>query len=376
MLACYGANRPPPSGWALAQGVPRLAWLIAVLVFGLLIAFHELGHMWAARRMGMRVERYSIGFGPAVLRWRRGETEYVLGALPLGGYVAISGMAGDEEPAEDGTPRPPDPRSFNAKKPWQQGFVLAAGPLANYLLAFLIGVPLLMGTTTRPDHESTRIGVVEAGSPAAAGGLLPGDVVREVGGVPVQGWASLTQALGQRHAAAPEQPVELRIERGAEQLVLPISFVVTAGRPRIGIGPAEREIAGIPFAGAVTQAAHNLVLQSLHSAQAIGRMITGRSEVQLSGPIGILGYTADQAQKGARSLLQTIWLLSVAIGFFNLLPIPALDGGRLVFVAYEVLTRRRVDQRVAGWIHAGGLVALLVLLLVVSYGDIARRFGG
>lgn len=359
----------------------RLAWLIAILVFGVLIAFHEYGHMWAAKRMGMKVDRFSIGFGPVLFSWKSGETEYVLSAVPLGGYVSIAGMA-DPEPAEGdegeaAEPPPPDPRSFVNKKPWQQAFVLAAGPGANYLLAFIIGIPLLMFAATRPAVDSTRIGFVEVGGPASQSGLREGDRVLEVGGQPVQAWDPLRKALASTYFAAPDAPVPLIVERGDERLELSVTpRQADESTVLIGIGPELVEVPGLPFGAAVVQAGSNLWKQTAHSATTIGRMITGATKAQLSGPIGILGHTADQAKKGVAELMQTVWLISVALGFFNLLPIPALDGGRLLFVAYEAVTRRPVNQRVAGFIHAGGFVGLLLLLVAVSYGDIMRRFAG
>lgn len=416
-----------------------MAWLVAILVFGVLIAFHEYGHMWAAKRMGMRVDRFSIGFGPVILSFRRGETEYAISAIPFGGYVAIAGMADEEhdaegeqeaesisgakadlgaapevqaetrgehahstlgaeaalgqeavpvsvppseafEPSAGAAPlamRRGDPRSFVNKKPWQQAFVLVAGPGANYLLAFLIGIPLLMFAATRPATDSSEVGFVEKGGPASVAGLEEGDRILEVAGVGVGAWEPLREALAKAYFASPDEPVPLRVQRGSETLALAVSPTPSGeDSVLIGIGPAMKKVPGLPFGAAFVQAGKDLWTQSVMTTSSLGRMISGTTKAQLSGPIGILGHTADQAKKGLSDLMHTVWLISVALGFFNLLPIPALDGGRLMFVAYEAITRRPVNQKIAGIIHASGFVALLLLLVVVSYGDIMRRFVG
>lgn len=344
-----------------------MAWIIGIFFFGLLIAFHEFGHMWAARRMGMRVERFSIGFGPSVLSWRRGETEYVLGALPLGGYVKVAGMSPEDEIEDD------DQTSYANKPAWRRLVVIAAGPLANFLLAFLIGVPLLMFANAVVMNEP-RVGTVQQGSAAADAGLREGDLIVSIDGRQVSTFSALPGVLREQAEARPSEALELVVERDGERLTL--SALPRGNPPALGIGPATRTIPGLAFPQAVIQSAREVVDQNVRTAQVLVGIVTRTNkEARVGGPIAILSHTAEQAERGLQPLMRTVAAISIAIGFFNMLPLPGLDGGRLMFLGYEIVARRRVNQQVEGWIHGIGVLALLLLIVVVSYGDIMKRFG-
>lgn len=346
-----------------------MSWILAIFAFGLLIGFHELGHMWVAKRVGMLVPRFSWGFGPVLFSWKRGDTEYAVSALPLGGYVQIAGMAEGDDIA------PADPRSYQNRPAWARAAVLLAGPGANYLLAFLIGVPLLMFANVRPDLGSTRIGSVGEGSPAAVAGMKSGDVVRVVGTTEVRTWDAMRAAINETATGAAGGPVAVVVERGPDRVPLQLTPKdAGSGRFQIGVSPADLVEPGLPLHTAIVDAANNLWLQSASTVALLGNMVTGKQKADLSGPLGILSHTAEQAKKGFSSFVQTVWLLSVAIGLFNILPLPALDGGRLVFIAFEAISRRPVNQKIEGWIHTAGMVGLLVLMVVVTYGDIVKKF--
>ena len=143
----------------------------------------------------------------------------------------------------------------------------------------------------------------------------------------------------------------------------------------LGIRRAELRQPGMSLFAAMPQAVENVWLANAATVKAITRMITGQEKAALSGPIGILSHTAEQAERGALQYFMTVWHISIAIGFFNLLPLPGLDGGRLSFLLYEIVARRRVNQKIEGWIHTVGILALLVLIVFVSYGDLVRKFG-
>jgi regulator of sigma E protease len=347
-------------------------WFAAVLAFGLLIAFHELGHLWVARRMGMRVERYSLGFGPVLWAFRRGETEYVLSAVPLGGYVRIAGMNPEDEVADD------DAGAYANKPAWRRFLVIAAGPAANYLLAFLIGVPLLMAATrTSPDLRA-RVGAVEPGSAAEHAGLAPDDLLLSLDGVAIADFDGLVAAVQAASKTRPGAELSLVLTRGGQRL----ERVVTPragpdGIFRLGISRAELPVPPRSLAEAVPAELELLWSTSVRSLHNFGRLFTRElAPTELTGPIGMLSMTAKQAGRGLASLLDVVWFLSVAVGFFNLLPVPGLDGGRMMFLGYEVLARRRVNQRVETAIHLVGLLAVLGLVVAASYGDIVRRLGG
>ncbi len=336
----------------------------AVLAVSLLIVLHELGHMAVARALGMRVERFSVGFGPVIWAFTRGEVEYVFSALPLGGYVRISGMAPGDDVA------PGDATAYCNQAAWRRVLVLAAGPGANYLIAVVLAAGLL-GTTGLPTPDgSTRVGDLVAGMPAERAGLRPGDRILQVAGAPVERWSELVAALQRQ----PGKAIELVVERGegaaAARLTLPITpedkggvgrVGVTPYAPRIRLGPADAVVQGF----ARTNAAATQTLSML-----VG-MVTREQKAELSGPVGIAKELVRGARVGADRFLTIVWNISVALALFNLLPLPALDGGRLVFLAYELVTRRRVNEKVESYVHAAGFILLIGLLIGVTlFGDL------
>lgn len=357
-----------------------MSFLLAALAFGLLIAFHELGHMWVAKKTGMRVDRFSIGFGPVVFARKLGETEYAISAIPLGGYVKIAGMASDEEDARDTDPN--DPRHFMNRPAWARLVTIAAGPLANYVLAFLIGVPLLMVANTIPDLGSTRVGRVLRGGPAAEAVLKPGDeikavdghpVLRDANGTKVQDFEALQQVIQASARAKPGERLPFDVVRDGQLTTVMIAPI----EGRIGVEPATRREPGLSLLQAIPRSLQKIGTESLRSITSLGALFSGRAKVSdLSGPIGMISMTAAQAKKGLVDYVEIVWTLSIAIGFFNLLPIPALDGGRALFLLVELVSRRRVNQRVEGWFHTVGIVALLALIAFVSYADIVRKLKG
>jgi regulator of sigma E protease len=348
-----------------------MAFVLAALAFGFIIAFHEFGHMWVAKRLGMRVERFSIGFGPVIFARTVGETEYALSAIPLGGYVKIAGMSTEDEVD------PEDPRNFVNRPAWARLLAIAAGPAANYLLAFAIGVPLLMAANMRVDPGSTVVGDVAPGEAAAVAGIRTGDDLRDVGGKPVHDFAEIREAIQGAQQARPGEAVVINALRDGSPIVFSVRPRDAGGVWLVGIGPHKKVAPGLPLIEALPQAFVNLLDASRDSLSNVVKLVTGNASVkQLSGPVGMIRMTAAQAEKGLLDYLHTVWALNVAVGFFNLLPIPSLDGARVLFLAYETVARRRVNQKVEGVIHTVGLVALLALIAFVSYGDIVRKFRG
>ena len=204
-----------------------LAIAAAVLAVSLLIVLHEAGHFLAARRCGMRVERFSVGFGPVVAAFRRGETEFVVSALPLGGYVRIAGMS----PGDDVDPA--DRRAYANQAAWRRFLVIVAGPAANYVTAVLVAAALLATIGLRAPDPAPRVGALVPDMPAAAAGLLPGDRILSVAGAPVDSFRALVVEL-QRH---PGERIMLEVERGAERLALPITPRDDGGVGRVGFSP-------------------------------------------------------------------------------------------------------------------------------------------
>jgi regulator of sigma E protease len=343
--------------------------LAAVLAVSALIVLHELGHLWVARAMGMRVERFSVGFGPVLWSSRRGDIEYVVSALPLGGYVRITGMAPGDDVA-------PDDRTAYCNQPaWRRVLVLAAGPGANYLIAVVLAA-VLLGTFGFPTPDgSSRVGELIPGMPAEQAGLRPGDRILAVGGTPVERWNDLVGAL-QKY---PGRTVELALQRGegaaAERLTVAITPQDRGGVGKVGVTPYAPRLR-LALLDAAWQGVTRTNAAAGQTLSMLVAMVRREQKAELSGPVGIAQELVRGAKVGLDRFLFIVWNISVALALFNLLPLPALDGGRLVFLGVELVTHRRVNEKVESWVHAAGFIALLALLLGVTlFADLPRFFG-
>lgn len=339
------------------------------MAVSLLIVVHEAGHYLAARRAGMRVERFSVGFGPVLLSFRRGETEFAVSALPLGGYVKIAGMA----PGEDVDPA--DTRAYANQPAWRRFLVILAGPAMNYVAAVVVATALLATLGLRTADPAARVGALVSGMPAEQAGLRPGDTIASVDGQPVDGWPALVAEL-QRH---PGQPIALEVRRGEgaaeERLTLSITPRDEGGVGRVGFRQHELVVRRGPLA-ALGEAFGRTNAQLAGQLTAFAHAFSGRQKAELSGPVGIAQELVRGAREGLEPFFTLVWTISVALALLNLFPIPALDGGRLVFLGYEIVTRRRVNARVENALHLIGFLALLALLLGVTvFGDLARLRG-
>lgn len=329
--------------------------VIAILLFGLLIAIHEAGHFLAARWAGMRVERFSIGFGPALASFRRGQTDWRIGAIPFGGYVQIAGLSG--EPGSE------DPGSYMAKPAWKRAVVILAGAAMNYVLAWVLLVALLSSGAVVPD-PSSRVGGLAPDMPAATAGLQVDDVIVAIDGEPVDTFAAVAEHIGNK----PGQPVALAVERRGERLDLTVTPTADG---KIGVMGATT-VQSFGFLASLKQATLGIFWGSVNTIGSLVALIQGNAQGDLMGPVGIAHEVARQAERGFRWLLGIAANLSLALGFFNLLPIPGLDGARAAFLGVEVVRRKPVDQRIEGWVHGVGLLLLLGLMAVVTIDDIRR----
>ncbi len=342
-----------------------LVILMVIVAFGALIVVHELGHFAIARACGMRVERFSIGFGPVLLRRRRGDTEWAVSAVPFGGYVRIAGM-GPGEGVEAG-----DRGAYANQAAWRRFLVIVAGPSMNYLSAVVLAAVMLASFGLREPDPSPAIGEVLSGGAAERSGLRPGDRVLAVDGQPVVSWDALVTEI----QARPQRPVALTVVRGeAAPVVIVATPDARGGRGRLGVGQAARLVRVGPGESLAT-AVRATNQRGAEILAGLGQMVTGRQRAELRGPVGIAQEMARSARAGAAPFLNIVWFISIALALFNLLPLPALDGGRLVFLAYEIVARRRVNQRVESIVHLAGFVALVVLLVGITvFGDLARIF--
>jgi regulator of sigma E protease len=334
-----------------------MAILVAVVGLGLLIAAHEAGHLLLARLMGMRVEVFSLGFGPRIAGFRRGDTDYRLSALPLGGYCKIAGFTPDDPAAQD----PADAGSYMNKPAWRRFLVIAAGPGVNYFVAFAI-ITLLYVTSGFLDLATTRIEVLPGG-PAAAAGLQTGDQVVAVDGVPVSSFDDLKREL-QKPGQAAERQIEV-VRSGARP-----AFAVRPQNGTISV-KMDHVLARLPLAEALPRAAQDVWELNAATLSALWDAVRGKGTASLAGPIAIVRQASAEVRRGIADFAGILANISVGLALFNFLPVPALDGGRLVFLAAELITGRKVNQRLESVVHVIGLLLLLGLLVaVVVFGDL------
>jgi regulator of sigma E protease len=339
-----------------------LSLLVSVVVFGLLIFVHELGHFLAARRAGVKVNEFALGFGPRVLAFPRGDTTYTVRLFPLGGFVRMAGT----EPGEEG-----DPRGFLRQSAGKRAMVIVSGPLMNFLLAITV-FAVLFGVigVTAPEPDSTVIGQALPDRPAQAAGLRAGDRITAVDGITVTNWSGLVRLIQER----PGRPVQLEIERQGERLsvtVVPQDSPDHPGRGFIGVAPVTG-MRRLPFFSAVAAAVTYTGQLILLVLQALGGMLLGRQPVDLVGPVGTVAFIGQATREGLEQLLRLGGFLSINIGLFNLLPIPALDGSRLIFLGIEGIRGRPIDPARENLVHFIGFALLILLIIVVTYRDLLR----
>lgn len=324
---------------------------------GLLVIVHESGHLLAARASGMRVIRFSIGWGPALLTYqsKKSGTIYQVAAIPFFAFVQIAGMNPFEEIDPD------DKSSYANGSLFARVFAILAGPLANYLFASVLFFAVAaIGGVSQP---TTKVEVLDG--PAKIAKLQTGDAIIAVGGKQVTDWDTMREQI----VKSPGKPLEFEIERGKERLKLSITPKNEKNEGRIGVAPVYKMVpVSAKEAGAIALSLPYKVVKE--SILGLGRIITGKEKADLKGPVGIVKETSKAAKAGWLPLLYFLGVLSAYLGGFNALPFPALDGGRLAFLGYEAITRRKPNTRVEFMVHAFGFVMLLTLIAVVTFSDI------
>lgn len=333
--------------------------IAAVLVFCLLIISHEFGHFIAAKSCGVYVEDFSLGMGPKLLQIKGRETTYTLRPFPIGGWCKMRGE--DEDSA--------DPRAFNNKKVWQRMIIIAAGPLMNFICAFVIFV--IIYASLGVVSEGNTIGGTTEGFPAYQV-LEEGDQIVEIDGMTVDDWNDLSVAVNRQDAG---DTLNIRVIRDGH----PLEF---------SVGRVYNEEYGVWQIGVLTGREYPNIFQSIRmgcvqSVQFIVELIrvlfqavTGQVKADVAGPVGIVSLIGDTTEQGMAYLLVLVAYLSINLGIINLLPLPALDGCRLVFLAVEAIRRKPLPREKEGMVHFIGLVLLLGLMLVITYSDIVRLVTG
>lgn len=369
--------------------------IYAIITLGVLIFVHEMGHFIVAKLSNVKVEKFSLGFGPKLFSKRIGETEYLLSAFPLGGYVKMFGEGGYIEGAEASPPSghaEPDSegqrelteeeklRSFAHKPPLIRIAIVLAGPLFNLLFAWIAFIMLsMLGVPT----ITTKIGEVLKDKPAARAGILKNDLVTSINGKAVSRWDDFASVIVESKG----RPLTLGIKRGSRDLQFTVTPEARVAKNMFGENINNFAI-GVASAG-------EIVTEYYSPLEAIGKGTTQTYRVidltimslvkmaqrvvpldSVGGPIMIAKMAGEQASAGGASFLAFMALLSINLGILNLLPVPILDGGHLVFYVWELVFRKPVKKEVREYAQQIGMALLLGLMVLAFYNDIVRYFVG
>jgi regulator of sigma E protease len=340
--------------------------ILSILLLGVVVMLHELGHFAVGRLCGFGIDEFSIGFGPKLLGWRRKEIDYSLRVLPIGGYVRFRGE--DEDNAS--------PDAFNNQPVWKRFLVTAAGAGMNFVLAF-VAILLFFSLYGYTGAELPAIYSVQEGSPAQTAGLLPGDRVISVDGVEISydkaGFDAMYAMFSARQDA---QPMVIGIERGGEVLSVSVSKVQDAdGKWLMGVTLGANVRVG--FGTALRASWQSFKSMSTMMIDMLRNLIfKGEGAEQVSGAVGIVSQMSSYIQQGFDMVLSILATISLNLGIMNLLPLPALDGGRLVFLLIEGIFRKPVPREKEGMVHLIGMVLLFILMGVLVFSDVMKIVQG
>ncbi len=341
--------------------------IISILIFSIIVVFHEYGHFTFARRAGIYVEEFALGMGPKLFGKKIGETMFSVRAIPFGGYCK---MLGEDDPTLK------DDRAFAAKTVWERFLVVIGGPLFNFIMAFVFAIILLSisGVST------TKVAKVMDDMPAKAAGIMEGDKIVSYNDRSIIKNSELQNYL---HIERTEE-VKIGVIRNGEKLIIPIKPKVTENG-RVLIGVVFDSIENANVFDIIKHSFIELAYMVRLVFYSLGKLLTGAVSVkQMMGPVGLVsaistGYKSA-SNYGVKSVIAVlsyfIVLLSANLGVMNLLPFPALDGGRLVFIIYEGIAKKPLNPKYEGTIHLVGFVLLMILMVVILYNDIIRLFTG
>lgn len=326
--------------------------IAAIFVFLLVILLHELGHFTVAKLSGIKVNEFAIGMGPKLIQTKKGETLYTLRLLPIGGYVK---MEGEDEKSND-------PRSFNNVSTLKKIATVAAGALMNFILAIIV-LSVVSFYTGMP---TTTIDEVIKDSPAGLSGVLEGDKIISIDGIKTSTWNELSDTISKSDSS---KEMDVLLIRNGEEKSIKIQPSEDNGRTIIGIMPAYEKSLGSAIKGGIET---TMMFLGLMFDFLKGVFRGSVSSNDLSGPVGVITEIGRVAESGFLNLLYLLGFISVNLGFFNLLPIPALDGSRIAFLLVELVRGKPIDPDKEGFIHTIGFLLLITLMLFVTYKDLLR----
>lgn len=329
--------------------------ILAIILFCVMIFPHELGHYIAAKRLGVKVNEFAFGMGPVIWKKQKGETLHSIRLFPIGGFCS---MEGEDEDSDE-------PRAFNNKKPWQKIIILAAGSFMNVLCAILI-MSIVVGVL---GFTTTTIDTVSEGSPAETAGIMAGDEITAIDGQPIEAWTDVSAAI----ASAEGGQIIMTVQRDGRTLEAAVTPEQTQdGAFLIGI---TSRVSHNPFR-AVAEGAKSTWNITVSMFQTLSQLFTGQLGADsLSGPVGMVQMVSQTTQYGWWYYGFLTALICINLAIINMLPLPALDGGRIIFVIISMITGRPVSQKVEGTVHLVGIMLLFGLMAYVTFNDITRIFG-
>ena len=341
-----------------------LTAIAAIVIFSLLITIHEFGHFITSKIFGVKVHEFSIGMGPAILKWGKGETKYSVRILPIGGYVKLEGE--DEESDDE--------KALNNQPNWKKLIILAAGSFMNLLLGLIVAIIFVAPA------DSVGLPVIDSfleNSPAQEAGLQVGDRITEINGCNVH---NLRHAQILVFIYGPDGSIEVDYKRDGKKYQAEITPGVYDGQYLLGF--QGKIVENTPLR-TIQHGYHEAVFTGKSIFIGIKRIFTGSGMSEVSGPVGIvsvIGDAVDETQNdlwnGISYLLYLLMNITISLGVMNLLPIPALDGGRILFTLIEMITRKKIPPEKEGVIHLIGFGLLIALMIFATYGDIMRLIKG
>ena len=334
--------------------------IYAIIIFGILIFVHELGHFTVAKWFNILVHEFSIGMGPAIFKKKKGETQYSLRALPIGGFVRLEGEDGGSD----------NPRAFCNAAAWKRILVLVAGAFMNILLGFVIYTLIF---SFAPQIQTPVIENVIKDSPAAEAGLLPGDRIIEIGGSKVHIFSDISLEINLNGSIRGNKPLDVTVDRDGEKMTFTLTPMQKDGRFMIGF---ESKAEKTNFGNVVHSSFYNTIFSVKLVYVSLRELVFGRVSMNdMSGPVGIVGEISRAAKTSIFDVLGLAALIAVNLGVMNMLPLPALDGGRVVFALIEILRGGKpLKPEVEGYVHMIGFLLLIGLMLFVTYSDISKLF--
>ena len=349
-----------------------LTTIAFIILLGIIVFIHELGHFTSAKLCGMRVETFSLGFGKALLKKKYGDTEYRIAWIPLGGFVKISGMM--DESMDDKAVKG-EPYEFESKNFFQKSFVILSGVMMNFILAVVI-YSVITFFNGIPEVHSTQIKGFSDNSPAKTAGFMIGDSIKAIDNVEVKNWTEITEIVHSK----PDTELEFMVTRAESTLVIPVRTIglrtlydgeiKTIGL--IGIF-SETVIRDAGFFESVKEGSLATWSWLKVGWLSIKMLVTGEASIkELGGPLLIAQMTGESAKAGIWAYLGFIAFISVNVGFLNVLPVPVLDGGHFMFILYEGIARRKIPQNIKFRILQVGMMILFLLMVIVIINDTGR----